>query len=264
MANSTAPEDPDFKTLMTALSIISETNKYINNCINQSYNTAKIKLMEQRITIKASRGQPDLVQIYRGNLNDAKYVDELPVSIILKRGVKKKTVGCIAFFTNMLLVAIQQRVGFYKSKRLYTFPNIKIEDAVGVNFQITALQKTNDPEIDGPSIPNTSIRFHCENVRHAREIIDKIEQLKEAIQTNRVFGIDLNTIIERENNELRVPKVLQILCDYILEHCKYYYYYLNYYFFFLTLILFFFSRRNCWSISCSWFCKNRKNITYSI
>lgn len=226
MADSTPPEDPDFKILMKALSIISETNKYVTTCLNLSYNTAEIKKLERRISIQSSRGQPDLAKTYQSLVPDAHYVEDIPVEIILKRGVKKKfSLGCLNFFSNMVLVSVRaQKKGEtikLKAKRVYTVPFFRVEQQGNGNiFQIIATQKTEDLTQQGKDIPNTAIQIRCENTRHMRDIIDRIDNLKEAIQANRVFGVDLNVVIEREESKLAVPKVLQILCEYILDHCK--------------------------------------------
>ena len=219
MADSTSPEDPDFKILMKALSIISETNKYVQTCLNLSYNTAAIKKMELRVAIKPSRGQPDLVKIYRSLVKDAGYVEEIPVEVVMKRSVKKKVMGSLNFFSSMVLVSIAQKNGTQKSKRLYTVPFLRVE-GTGTTVQIVATQKTEDLAVQGKDIPNTTIQLRCDSTRQSRDIIERIEKLKDAIQANRVFGVDLNVVVEREDNELGIPIVLQILCEYILQHCK--------------------------------------------
>jgi len=217
MSQATAPEDPDFKVIMKALAIISETNKYVNTCLNQSYNTAKIKAMEQRLTIKPSRNQPTLRTLYHSLVPDAQYVEEEPVEIQMRRGVKKRAPGCLNFFTNMILICVAQKGSLPRTKRLYQIPQVRLDEISPTVLQLTALQPVEGSE-EMKEVLNSSIRFTCGSIQMAREIVDRVHQLKEATQANRVFGVDLNVIIEREDRDISVPLILQTLCEYILQH----------------------------------------------
>jgi len=217
MSQATAPEDPDFKVLMKALAIISETNKYVNTCLNQSYNTAKIKAMEQRITIKGSRNQPALRTLYSKLVPTAQYVGEETVEIQMRRGVKKRASGSLNFFTNMIIICVTQKGSLPRTKRLYQIPQVRLDEISPTVLQLTALQ-TVEGSGEEKEVLNSSTRFTCASIQTAREIVDRLYQLKEATQANRVFGVDLNIIIEREDLEMHVPLILQVLCEYILKH----------------------------------------------
>jgi hypothetical protein len=222
MANATPPEDPDFKVLMQALAIISETNKHVNSCLNRSYNTAKIKIMEQHLSIKASKSQPTLPAMYATLVKEGgQYVEECPVEIMLRHGIQKKSSGLLSFFTNMVLVCVAQRGTIHRTKRLYTIPYVRLEEISNSILQLTALQPPEDGSEEGPEVPNSSTRFRCETTQLVRDIIDRVHQLKEATQANRTFGVGLNVIIDREGLLLRVPLVLQTLCEYIMRNCTF-------------------------------------------
>ena len=233
MADSTSPDDSDFKVLMDALAIISETNKHINTSLNLSYNTAKIKKLERRLTIKPSKGQPDLDKLYTQLISKSEFSEEHQIEIFEKRGVKKNHIpGVIYFFNNMILLAtvvdVRSKPFTWKTKRLYQIPFVKGEVLQGTSFQLVALQppigkesnSIQDSELEScKDIPNSVSRCRVDSQLTLNSILQKIETLKEQRKPNKVFGIDLITLIQRENNPIPVPMVIQTLCKYILDNC---------------------------------------------
>jgi len=214
MADVTSPDDPDFKTLMTALSIMFETNKHINKCLTQSYETAKIKKLSQRLVFKSNKEQPDLEKIWKDLMPTAQYIEELNVEVLMKTRVKKKvTAGTIFFFSNMMLVTTPERNGLNKTKRIFPIPQVKVEALPSFTLQFTALQ-------DDREIFSSALRVRCESQLRTNELREKLEQLKEATQMNRVFAVALDTLLEREGNTSGVPFVVQTLCKFLLNNVE--------------------------------------------
>merc|ERR1712137_784631 len=216
MADATSSEDPDFKILMNALSIMYETNKHINKCLNQSYHTAAIKKLEKRISFKSNKDQPDLERTYNTHVGTAQYIEEFPVELILKRGVKKRASGTIFLFDKMIMLCSTQRNAQNKTKRIFVIPEVNADILTGNLVQFIPLVKMKTG--DWKEMTNAAMRVRCDTQMRCKDILTRLEQLKEACQANRVFGLELNELLEREENDSGVPFVVHTLCSFLMKH----------------------------------------------
>jgi len=222
MAYSTNPEEADFKTLMGALSIINETNKYINASIAQSANKAKVKRVEARIAaVSAKTKTNEELSAFKEMILHAHYDEEVTAEVMVKRGVKKKLPGFVFLFDLAVVVAVQKAglkgtidmdtPGILKLKKMYDSKHVRAEQ-VGDLVQIWETTGEDEAVAD---VPGSNIKLRVEN---PIRLVSNVQRIHERTQ-KKVFGMPLADILEEESNSSGVPFAVQKLCAYMREHC---------------------------------------------
>ena len=248
MAELTAPEASDFKCIMNALSIMNESNKYINTCLMQSTNTAKVKLVEQRLVF--DKKHPEIEKTYQELIKKAQHFVDFKIEVFLKRGVKKKASGQLTLFDNMFLIATLNKKNFLKVLKIYKLNAVKFELIDNQIIVFTATNELEDSSQIAQEIAGSSTKIRFETPKIANDSFDKLNKLKIDINKNRVYGVDIKILLEREQNDSGVPFVVQSLCEYMetgscssspppllfLFNYYYYFYYYYYYYYYYKLI----------------------------
>lgn len=219
MAEETPSEDPDFKCIMNALSIMNESNKYINACLISSTNVAKVRQFEQKLVF--DRKHPELEKFYKEHIPKAQLKDNnIKIELKIKRGVSKKTYsGQATLFDNMIIITLLNKKGYLKIIKTYLMTAVKYEVVNSVCVILTATNVVEDPSQTAVEISGTSISLKFESTKLAQDFYDKVHKLKQDTNKNRVFGVDIHRLLEKEQNTTGVPFVVQNLCKYMEEHC---------------------------------------------
>ena len=217
LAEITSPEKEDFKCTMNALSIIRECNKYMNTCIVNSENIARIKLIEQKLVL--NKKDPYVDKLYLECISSAQFIDSYMIELSVRRAMKKKASGQLYLFNKMIGIAVLSK-GSFQLKKVFKIEEFKSEIVEGSSLLLTSTLPTpsgNTPRSQSPNTNDNSIKIRFENPKLISDFTDRIKSLKEQNDKKKVFGVSLNVLLGNEENKDGVPFIIQNLCNFMLE-----------------------------------------------
>src|SRR5690606_26893701 len=128
-------------------------------------------------------------------------------------------------FNKMVGIAILSK-GNFQLKKVFRIEELKVELEGNNIILSTNNSLTNNPATPRLASPNTTdntMKLRLENPKFNNDFIEKVKSLKEKHDKKKVFGVNLNTLLENEENPIGVPFIIQNLCNFMLETSIFFY-----------------------------------------
>lgn len=201
-------EEPEHNSLLQAISITGETANFIKNTLSQAENMATIRSIKEKL-ISTSESE----ELFKELLDTSPtFVREIPVEFCIPS--KKKPVRGILFLFDTISFSIYNSNKGGSLCNVYHLKDTSIEKSLYTNSFNLFMVDEEKSEYNSV-IKDTKVSFTPVITDEIDAIVLSIQNLIAHNQRNRTFGIPIDVLIERENEEDGIPKILKMLTEYI-------------------------------------------------
>eukprot|EP01094_Clydonella_sp_ATCC50884_P016645 TRINITY_DN2768_c0_g1_i2.p1 TRINITY_DN2768_c0_g1~~TRINITY_DN2768_c0_g1_i2.p1 ORF type:complete len:726 (+),score=211.00 TRINITY_DN2768_c0_g1_i2:97-2178(+) len=230
MWKATPEEAPDYQSLLSCLSILRETNRFVSESLVQSEHRAMLHNIQSRLVAAEELRVPQLIRGKR------QYVREGNVEIT--HGLRKPAPGYIYLLSDLIVVCrvLKGTAPNHQVEQVYELEVTQAGD-VGttafslcgdnseraLDFQAVRKRGLNDGISFGnmlDRIDKSAAKFtlSCESLIAQKDWLRDIQMCIAQCQPNRVFGMDISRLVAREQGNIAVPLVVQHCVAYLDKH----------------------------------------------
>ena len=178
MVTNNGEEDDDYLSLLSALTLLTETNNSIRNALAKAENIAGVQRV--RKLFPSDIHSNEIVESYLSKGGDVEVIKEFMVEIVV---LKKSNPSIVILFNNSCLIGSQfSKSGMsntYQHKYLYSLDVTKLQEdeADPLSFDIFVVNEEKSNYDNNKIVENSKYRIHLRDANSTKKLVNEIQTL---------------------------------------------------------------------------------------
>lgn len=211
ISDATPADDPSVTSLLAAVSISSETSNFIANSLAKAENIAQLHRVKKSIV--DSQVELDRLLAADSNLS---FSNDTTVEVLQP---KKNLPGLLVeLSTHALLAKAATAKGPFKLLCSYPLESTKVQDEPTNPLAVTLYVANEEKSDYEDAEEGTKFTLLLPTPDKAARLCKDLQAAVAKNQQNKMFGVPLDVLVEREHAQDHIPRIVKDLVQYLRKH----------------------------------------------